>query len=76
MQMLAERAAVDIEELIVNGDVASSDPYNGSPLRQHLHQRLLKAVFFNVIFERVISDVDFGNDFFRVQFDRAGHRCG
>ncbi|MED4548164.1 phage major capsid protein, partial [Bacillus licheniformis] len=27
MQMLAERAAVDIEELIVNGDVASSDPY-------------------------------------------------
>ncbi|MCY8136201.1 phage major capsid protein [Bacillus spizizenii] len=27
MQILAERAAVDIEELIVNGDKTSSDPY-------------------------------------------------
>lgn len=27
MQILAERAAVDIEELIVNGDTASADPY-------------------------------------------------
>ncbi|MCY7802300.1 phage major capsid protein [Bacillus spizizenii] len=27
IQMLAERAAVDIEELIVNGDSTSSDPY-------------------------------------------------
>ncbi|MEE4536839.1 MULTISPECIES: phage major capsid protein [Bacillus] len=27
MQMLAERAAVDIEELLVNGDAASSDSY-------------------------------------------------
>lgn len=27
MQMLAERAAVDIEELIVNGDTTSSDPF-------------------------------------------------
>jgi len=27
MQMLAERAALDIEEVIVNGDKASSDPY-------------------------------------------------
>ncbi len=27
MQILAERAAVDIEELVVNGDTSSSDPY-------------------------------------------------
>ena len=27
MQMLAERAAVDIEELIVNGDTTSQDPF-------------------------------------------------
>lgn len=27
MQMLAERAAVDIEELIVNGDTTSADPF-------------------------------------------------
>lgn len=27
MQILAERAAVDIEELIVNGDTSSSDPF-------------------------------------------------
>ncbi|MFP9167082.1 phage major capsid protein, partial [Enterococcus faecalis] len=27
MQMIAERAAVDIEELLVNGDTSSSDSY-------------------------------------------------
>ncbi len=27
MQMIADRAALDIEELILNGDIASTDPY-------------------------------------------------
>lgn len=27
MQMIAERAALDIEELVINGDTASTDPY-------------------------------------------------